>query len=486
MTRARSLLQFTMGPGALFTESVVSSSPQTVLVGGIPTMVGTLGVAGVPLAFVVVALVLRLLLVGPTAVARHVKHGAPFYAQLAQGVGPTAALMAAGVGLVGYNCLQNSLYLLIGNTMTGLAPGVPWWVWAGVAWLLVMASGHYPGHVIARVLGMLLAVEVALIVFFIVAGFTHPAGGHVSLHVWAPSSLVVSGQVGGALVFAFASYAGLESVLAFGEEAKNHTAMSRAIRLAVSACGGLLYPLAAWAYLAWIGVGHLPDATTAARQPLVLLGATYGNAIYWLATLLLVTSGLAAAMSFHAGFARQIFALAREGVVSPRWGKVTEGEHAGAPLGGTVVQAVVAAIVLAVCAGAGFAPMSAFVWLSAVGAFCVLLLLVASSASARAFFARGRGTNESLWKRQAGPFGGAVLGFIALVLMASNLDKLLGTAKGSVLPWLVAVPVGAAVLGGAVAGAWLRRARPHVYAGIGHGAPDPKLVQDHRLGAIPL
>jgi amino acid transporter len=476
-----------MGLGALVTESVVSSSPQTVLVGGIPTMVA-LGVPGVPLAFVAVMLVLRLLFVGPTAVARHVKHGAPFYAQLAQGWGPTAGLMAAGVGLVGYNCLQISLYLLVGNTMTLLAPGVPWWVWAFVAWLLVMASGHYPGHVVARTLGLLLGIEVTLIVFFILAGFTHPAGGHIPMQVWQPSGLMAAGAagaVGGVLVFAFASNAGLESVLAFGEEAKTSKAMSWAPRLAGTACG-VLYALAAWAYLSWIGVRHLVDAALPGKQPLVLLGDTFGQGIYRMAIVFLVTSALGAAISFHGGIARQVFALAREGVLSRRWDKVTEGKEGGAPLGGTFVQATVAAVVLVVCAVAGFAPMNAFVWLSAVGAFCVLLLLVAASGSARSFFAKGRGTSESVWQRQAGPFLGTVFGVIALVFMASNLDKLLGTPDGSSLPWLVAAPVGSAILAGAGAGVWLRRARPQVYAGIGYGAPDPQLVRDQRLGAIRL
>lgn len=485
MTRTKSLLQYTMGLGALVTESVVASSPQTVLVGGIPTM-AALGVAGVPLAFVVVTLVLRLLFVGPTAVARHVRHGAPFYAQLAQGWGPTAGLMAAGAGLVGYNCLQISLYLLVGNTMALLTPGVPWWIWAFVAWLLVMASGHYPGHVVAKTLSFLLAIELTLIVFFVWAGFTHPAGGHIPMRVWQPSNLIAAGQLGALLVFAFASNAGLESVLAFGEEAKTDKAMSRAPRLAVSACG-LLYPLAAWAYVSWIGVDHLADAQKADKQPLVLLGDTFGRGIYLMAIVFLVTSAIGAAISFHGGVARQVFALSREGVLSPRWSKVTEGtKNGGAPLGGTFVQATIAAVVLVVCAVGGFAPMSAFVWLSAIGAFCVLLLLVAASGSARSFFAKGRGTNESVWQRQAGPFLGTVFGAIALVFMASNLDKLLGTPDGSPLPWLVAVPVGGAIVVGAVAGVWLRRARPQVYAGIGYGAPDPQLVRDHRLGAIRL
>jgi hypothetical protein len=124
------------------------------------------------------------------------------------------------------------------------------------------------------------------------------------------------------------------------------------------------------------------------------------------------------------------------------------------------------------------------VWLSAIGAVCILLLLTASSMAARAFFSAGGGTRESLLVRQIIPSVGGVVGVLVLVFMVSNLTSLLGTQPGSLLPWLVPILVVAVGAGGLAWGSWLRRARPQVYEQLGKGTPDPLTVLDQRLSDL--
>lgn len=475
-----------MGGGALFTAAVVASSPQTVLVGGIPTTYRQTGVAGVPLSFLLVAAVIGVLAVGYVAVGRHVRHGAPFYAQLVRAGSPTLGLVAAGVAVVGYNALQISLYPLLGITVVSLVGGV-WWVWALAAWLIVLALGRYPGAFNAKLLGVLLALEITVIGLFIAAGFSHPASGAVSLAVFRPSSLLVPGLAASVVVFAVAAFAGVESVLAYAEEATSHRVLARATFTAIGVCG-VLYVLASWAYGGWLGLTDLQRAAgTDGQQPIALLGSVFGAGISDLATLLLVTSVLAALFSFHAAVARYVFALARERVLPARWAAVSRGAKGGAPLGGSTVQAATAAGVLLGFLAVGADPIGVvFTWLSTVGAFAVLLLLTAASWSALSFFDRGLGGAESQWVRRVFPFTGGILGVLCVVFMASNLGALLGTPPGSLRPWLVAVPIGAAILAGLAAGGWLRHARPDVYAGLGHGVPDPARVLDDDLADIEL
>lgn len=483
MTGGATLARYTMGTAALFGAAVAASSPLTVFVGGITTMYGVLGVVGVPLAFLLVMVVLRLLMVGYVAVGRHVKHGAPFYAQLARGLNPAAGLAGAGLAFVGYNTLQISLYGLIGAKAADLIGG-RWWVWAAVAWLLVLAFGQFPGRKVARIVGGLLAVEIAVIVLAIAAGFTHPANGSVSTQVFTPSALMVAGAVAGVLVFAVASFAGLESVLAFAEEATSERAVARAAGRAVIFCG-VLYALAAWSYGSWIGLDHLNRAAEDASQPLVLLGVTFGPGITDLATGLLLSSVLAAMVAFHATVARYVFALAREQVLPAGWAAVSSGVKGGAPLGGSAVQAVTALLVVAGFLAGGADPMTMFTWLSAIGAFCVLLLLTVASWSALRFFEKGLGGAEPEWLRRI-PFAGAVIGALAVVFMASSLGTLLGTPAGSARPWLIAVPIVAFAGAGLVTGVVLARTRRDVYDQISYGVPDPMLVRDDRLKAVEL
>jgi hypothetical protein len=146
------------------------------------------------------------------------------------------------------------------------------------------------------------------------------------------------------------------------------------------------------------------------------------------------------------------------------------------------VQAVVAALVVAGFLVFGADPMAVmFTWNSTIGAFCILLLLTASSWAALAFFGTGKGGAESIWVRQIVPFAGGIVGVFAVVFMASSLGALLGTPPGSARPWLVAAPIGVFALTGLTVGIWLRHTRPGVYRQIGYGVPDPQTVQDQDL-----
>jgi len=489
------LARRTMGAGSLIGISMVASSPQTVLNGGIPTMYGT-GVLGVPLAFLVVMVVLAWLSAGSTAMSRHVLHGAPFYAQLALGFGPTWGLVGAGIALVGYSGLQISLYAVFGTAVAGLLGFGAWWMWAAVAWSIVLPLGQFPGAVIARFLGVLLACEIGIVLAFDAAGFANPAAGTtISLAGFAPSNLLGIGAGGaagaGALVFAGAAYAGAEALPAFGEEARSPRVVAVATYSGYALLG-ILYALTAWAYATVVGPADLANAEQdPANAPMAILDRVWGPGLGGLGIVLLLTSVLASMSAFHGFIARYIFALGRENVLPTAFAAVTPGKRGGAPKGGAATQAATSAIVVAVFAVCGADPMqTAFVWLSTIGAVCVLILLMLSSFAAQSFFAKGAGGGESPVFRfalQAVPFSGGVLGILALAFMLSNLDSLLGLAPGSRLPWLIGGLLLAVVLGTAgVVGRWLRANRPQDYARLGQGTPDPVMVRDARLEGLQL
>ncbi|MFC4066322.1 APC family permease [Actinoplanes subglobosus] len=478
------LARYSMGPAALAGAAIVASSPQTVLNGGIPATYAVTGAAGVPLSFLVIMSVMAVLAVPYVAVGRHVPHGAPFYAQLARGGNPTWGLIGAAVTFIGYSALQASLYPLLGATVAELVGAGAWWMWAIVAWLIVLLLGQYPGAVGARVLGVLLALEIAVVLLFILAGFTHPAPGTGSAAgaglAFAPSSLIVAGATSTLLVYAAAAFAGTETALAYAEEATSHRAMAIGSAVAIGG-GGLLYCVASWAYGAWIGFADVQNA----RQPLALLGEVYGSGIAELSTVLLVTSILAAQSSFGAAIARNVFALAREGVLPASWQKVSPGAKGGAPLGGTAVQAATSAVVLTTMALAGADPMATiFPWLSTIGAVCVLALLTATSWSAFTFFEKGLGGSENILVRRVCPVAGGTFGVLALFFMAGSVGTLLGTEPGSALPWLVSGVVGGGGVTAMLVGVHLRRTRPDVYRGIGRGIPDSRTVLDPALEDI--
>lgn len=482
---ARTLARRSMGAGAASVFAVGSSAPMVVLYGAIPQMYGKTGVLGVPLSYAVVAVVLGLLSSGYVAMSAHLRHPAPFYAFLGQGIGPTAGMAGAALALVSYNCIQISLYGLIGTTFAGELGG-SWQAWAWGTWLIVAVLGWMGGAFAARVLGCFLAVEIAVIVLFALTGLTHRAAGTPMFTGLAPSHLLQPG-VSGVLAFAMASYVGIECPAVFAEEGRPR-AVGRAVALALAGTG-VLYLLAATAYEDWVGASQVATASAdPIRQPFALLGDVFGPSVTLLATMLLGTSVLASMSAFHAAAARYTFGMAREGVLPAgllrvsRSGELVRG---GAPTGGSLLQSAVAGLVLTVVMVIGADPMAVlFAWLSTIASVGILSLLVATAVASLLWFARGDAPKLTPWTRWIAPGTGAVLGVLVLAMMVYNLGGLLSLPPGSRLGWLVLAIVTGTALAGIVWGLLLRALRPKIWKGIGAGAPSGMLVRDDRLSQV--
>ncbi|MFC7483051.1 APC family permease [Luedemannella flava] len=249
---------------------------------------------------------------------------------LAQGLGGTAAAAGAVVALVGYHCIQISLYGLVGVTLVGLLGGV-WWVWAALVWLIVAILGVTRVSANARIVGTLLAVEIGVIALFDIAALTHPAGGTLSWAPFEPSTLFVNGA-GGAFALGMAAFVGAETGPVYGEEARSPSAVRQATLLAVTFLGAF-YAVSSWAVAVAVGPDHVVDAARDPQLglPFSVLGSAYGPSVVTVATLLLVTSVVAAMAAFHHACARYLFGIAREGVLPARLAQLTEGTAGGTP-----------------------------------------------------------------------------------------------------------------------------------------------------------
>jgi amino acid transporter len=483
LTAPSGLARKSLGASSLWFFVVGASSPMTVLAGGvIATFAGT-GVLGVPLSFLLLATALAFLTVGYVAMSRYVAHAATFYAFLARGLGRIWGVAGALVALIGYNCIQISLYGLLGATLAALLGG-PWWVWAALVLTAVAALGLLNIGLNARVLAAALVAEIAVILLLDITSFTHPAAGSISLEPLMPNSLFADG-VGGVFALGIAAFVGYESAPVYSEEARGHSAVSRASFGALLFLG-LFYAISSWALTVAVGPDKIVDAARSSGLPFSVLEEHYGPAVTWLATILLVTSIFAAMLSFHNSVARYVFALARERVLPPSLGRIGTGSHrGGAPTGGSLVQSAIAAAVVTTFAIAGANPLGTlFTWLSSLAAIAVMLLIVVTSFAVIRFFRNGGGRNEGPWQRIVAPTLGAGAGVLVLGATVVNISSLLGVETGSPLTWILPGIVGLAVVSGLVWGLVLRQSRPEIYRGIGHGRPHPLAVLDHALADV--
>ncbi|HEU5023756.1 MAG TPA: APC family permease [Spirillospora sp.] len=449
---------------------VAASAPLTVAAGGLPTSFAVTGVVGIPLLYVILAVLLAVFTGGYAAMSRSITNAGAFYAYITHGLGRAAGVGAAFVALISYNTMQIGLYGLFGFTTADLLKSktgldLPWWTVALLGVAVVAVLGFRRIDLNARVLGVLLAVEFLTVLVFDLAQLADAPSG-VSL---APLGFRAAsdGAVGAAFCFAMASFMGFEAAALYSEECRDpRRTISRATYIAVAVIG-VFYAFTAWAMTVGTGTAGIIGRAQKDGPGLVfaLAGEHVGKPFADLAQLFLVTSLFAALLSFHNAVARYFFSLGREGVLPAPLSR-THDRH-GSPHIGSLTQTVLAAVVVTVFAFSGKDPvLTLFNWFTNLGALGVILLLALTSAAVVAYFARDH-RGENAWNRLIAPaVACAGLGavFVASLL---NFDALLGAEKGSALTWALPGLIFAAAALGVAFALYLRLSRPASYARIG-------------------
>ncbi len=472
----------TMSTGRMTLFATHASGPLVVMIGGIPAAYAASGSPGIPLGFLLVAVVLWLLSEGYSAVSKRVPHAAAYYAVVAKGLGRPAGLAAGVLALVAYGSIIGCMYGLGGGFLSSMVGGY-WWIHALILWAIVAVLGTRSVVVSSVLLGVSLGIAVVMIGLLIVASLRHPADGHLSLTGFSPHAILI-GSLAPALVMCVASPLGFDAAQSFSTEAVHPEGPRRALRTAILIMG------VGFAVLAWaIGVGNGPNQVAALSAdpsvgvPLNTLVGQYGFLMGPITEMTLVFGIFATVLSVHAICARYGYAMAREGVLPPAVGHTGSNNAAGSPAGGSLLQSAISLLIILGFAVFRADPMTQmFPWLAAIGAIGLVTLLVASSLAAL----RCLTPEDGRWSRWGAPLLGLPFGVVLLVLMVTHSATLLGSAPGSILPVVIPAIVAAAVLAGLVWAGVLAARRPEVYERIGGRMPDWLEVPDRQLTAMKL
>ncbi|MEV0369675.1 APC family permease [Streptomyces sp. NPDC050636] len=492
----RALRADRIGTPGLLLSVLAASAPLMVVAGVMVTTYQVMGIVGQPLLFVILGVVMALFSVGYAEMSRHVHNAGAFYAYIARGLGGTVGAGASFVALAAYSALQVGIYGIFGFEIAGLldrhlSTPVAWWIPALAGVLLTGVLGALKIDLNAKVLGVLLVIEVALIVVFDVAFAAEPGPQGLSLHAFHPATLGGAG-LGTSLCFAVAAFVGFEQAPVYAEEtSRPQTVVARVMFLAVGFVA-VFFALSSW--LVGVATGpdnvvasagrHGPDLIFALTEP--RLGTTFTDILH----LFFVTGIFASMLSFHNVVARYAFAMGREGLLPAALGRTTR--SSGAPALGSLLQTVISLLVVtgfAVTddkpAGDPTAPiLKLFTWGGNVGALGVILLMATASIAVIAFFVR-RGAGRA----QAGRLTAAGLAALALLTVlgfaVTDFDVLVAAEQGSLLSWLLPAVIGIAAVIGLVHGRVLRATRPETHARIGLGNEAFQLEKLNTAAAAP-
>jgi amino acid transporter len=344
------------------------------------------------------------------------------------------------VSIVAYVTIQLAIYGFFGGIMAGqgaalLGIDMPWYVWSGIAWVLVTALSLLSIDVGAKVLGTLMLLEVISLLIAGIAILINNAGSMNFAASFSPENIFIGGFAGGAgiaLAFALASFIGFEATAIYGEESKDP---KRTVPRATYWAVGLIttvFAIVSFAMVTGLGSATVVDRVAeisegGANPAAVLFFLVNENVGPWLVTVmewLVVSSLFAGLLAFQNANARYVFALGRAGVLPASLGKTNA---SGAPTGGVIVTSVLAAAVILLFVIQGLDPvLNLFFWMSAVTAIAIMVVEILVSIAVIRYFMQNPGTHW--FKAMVAPALSALALGGGLYLLMSRFNLLSGLA----------------------------------------------------------
>ncbi|MFF7075408.1 APC family permease [Streptomyces lavendulae] len=346
------------------------------------------------------------------------------YARKALGEG--LGLIAGWMAMLDYLLIPAVAYLFSGIAMNALVPGVSRWVWTALAVVVTTLLNLWGVRAAARVGFAVLAMEVLVLLVFLVSavtvlvrdgarrGWLSPLTGDGSLGFSTAAVL-------GAVSVAVLSYLGFDAIVSFAEEVTGGSArVARAVLFCLALTGVLFL---AQTYLASLltPVSSAELAADPARQGPAFYDAVEASVGGWLHDLVAASKAIGAAFAALAGQAaagRLLFAMARE----RRLPGVLARTSGGTPRAALLVAATVT-LVAAVWAARRDDGLDHLVSVVDIGALTAFTLLHASVVGW--FVVRRMEGPPNWWKHLVVPVLGAAV-TVAVIVEASWTAQLVG------------------------------------------------------------
>ncbi|RSS51657.1 APC family permease [Streptomyces sp. WAC07061] len=349
-----------------------------------------------------------------------------------KGLGEGAGLIAGWMAMLDYLLIPAVAYLFSGIAMNALVPEVSRWVWTALAVVVTTALNLWGVRAAARVGFAVLAMEIVVLVVFLVAAGTVLARDGARRGWLSP--LTGDGSLGfstaavlGAVSVAVLSYLGFDAIVSFAEEVTGGSArVARAVLFCLALTGVLFV---AQTYLAALlsPVSSAELAADPGRQGPAFYDAVEASVGPWLHDLVAVSKAVGAAFAALAGQAaagRLLFAMARERRLPRALARTSD----GTPRAALLVAAAVT-LVAAVWAARRDDGLGHLVSVVDVGALVAFTLLHASVVGW--FVVRRREGPPVWWKHLVVPVLGAAV-TVAVIAEASRAAQLVGAV------WLLA------------------------------------------------
>jgi amino acid transporter len=267
-------------------------------------------------------------------------------------------------------------------------------------------------------------------------------------------------------VFIISCYTGFETTAIYAEEARDPgRTIPRATYVAVCVIM-ILFAVSSWALVTAYGPANIVAVSQKDPGNVWFVMAT-NIAGSWLAdciSVLMITSLLAALISFHNTISRYVFSLAREQLLWQQFARTHKTQQT--PYIASFTQTAITVVLLISFGLSGYDPLLVVMPITAlVSSIGIVAVQGLTGLSVVAFFLKDH-RGVSVWQRLIAPLLSTIGLFTCLVLMLVNKDLLTGgidTPLTRSLPWDV-LAIG--VIGFVVA-VWCKFKKPMIYSNLG-------------------
>ncbi|MFC8511743.1 APC family permease [Streptomyces sp. NPDC057257] len=459
-----------LGTLELFFSIMAYNAPLVVVIGVLPLMVSEGNGIGTPLVFITAGLILAAFSDGFVRMSKVLPRPGAFYSFITAGLGREVGLGAGFVMLGAYFCVAIGTIafggIVLGSLVTDTlhGPSEPWYVWAGVFWVVAAVMGYLRIDLSAKLTTILLFLELVVIAIYDFGVVGHGGGpSGLSAAPFSPHHLF-DGSFSIGLLLASGMFGGFEVAVLFRDELRKPERSIPRATFGVILCAGVVYSVTAWAFINAVGIDKIMAAVTG--DPTGTLDSSIqhfgGQFTYDAATVLVNTSAFAVLLTAHNVTARYAFNLSADGILPRR----LSGVHAnhGSPHVASITTTVVSGAVFIPVLITGTQPLAfygATLGVAAIGALVVFFL----SNAAVFRFMRKSGQSENFLHRILLPAVAAVGLGGSLYLGIVNFSILTGGSE--TLSNTLLVLIAAVFIGGVGMAAGYRRRRPDVYQRIG-------------------
>lgn len=444
---------------------IAAAAPLAAMIGNVPLALVYGNGAGLPVAYLVAAIVLIAFSAGYAAMSRRVVNTGAFYTYISRALGKNIGVGAAYLALTSYTAMTCGLAGAFGYFMHELikeAAGVsiPWFLLSLVGIAIVALLGYRSVDLSAKILGFLMIAEFAVLIVFEVIVIAQKGFDSFPLESFSMDA-ATSGPFGIAALIAFTSFIGFESAALYGEETKNpERSIPRATYIAVTSVG-IFYVLTTWIIVGASGSKEIMAKAEADGGVFVLnlLNQYGGETLFSIAAVLLCTSVLAGYSALHNAASRYLFALGRESIAPRIFGEYHK-DFFSPHIASLAISAVTSISAVAFAAG-GADPYKVYAAsLIAVGTLGIVALQAFASLSVVVFFWKRK--DRTWWTGLVAP----IIGFVGLMgaffLAATHYNTLTGS-KNTLINLVPILLLLVTVLG-IFNGIRIKRNKPVIYA----------------------